>query len=62
MVAGGEFEAIAAFNERRDVVGGILFSPQTEKIIQCFGPYTFLEKGGEAMEAFVSALKKILKG
>ncbi|SEM57336.1 hypothetical protein SAMN04489760_12325 [Syntrophus gentianae] len=49
MVAGGEFEAIAAFNGRRDVVGGILFSPQTEKIIQCFGPYTFLEKGGEAI-------------
>jgi hypothetical protein len=49
MVAGGEYEAITALNHKRDIVGGILFSPRTEKIVQCFGPYAFLEKNGETI-------------
>jgi hypothetical protein len=49
MIACGEYEAITAFNGRRDIVGGILFSPRTDKIIQCFGPYAFPEKGREAI-------------
>jgi len=41
MAAGGEYKAMVALNPNKEVVGGILFYYRTEKIVQCFGPYSF---------------------
>jgi hypothetical protein len=47
MVASGEYEALVALNSKRDIVGGILYFNRTEKIVQCFGPFAFVEDAGE---------------
>lgn len=49
MVASGEYEILTAFNHKRDIVGGILFRHRTEKIVQCFGPYVFVDEGDDAI-------------
>jgi len=41
MVAGGEYNALVAMNQKKEIVGGILFYYRTEKNVQCFGPYCF---------------------
>lgn len=48
MIAGGEFDMLAALNRRRDVIAGVLFGNRAENIVQCFGPYIFTDEGGEA--------------
>lgn len=46
MAAVGEYRAIVAENQRKEIVGGILLFNRSEKIVQCFGPYCF-SKGQE---------------
>lgn len=41
MVAGGDYQCLVALNSRKAVIGGILYFPRTEKIVQCYGPYIF---------------------
>lgn len=43
MVQSGEYSAIVALNEKREIAGGILLYFLTEKIVQIFGPYCFLK-------------------
>lgn len=44
MVATGEYNAIVAQNQKKEIVGGMLLRNRTEKIVQCFGPYCFLKE------------------
>ncbi len=44
MVAGGEYSAIVALNQKKEIVGGIVFCYRTEKNVQCFGPYCFAQE------------------
>ena len=41
MVASGEYNAIVALNQKKEIAGGIVFCYRTEKNVQCFGPYCF---------------------
>ena len=41
MVASGEYSAIVALNQKKEVGGGIVFCYRTEKNVECFGPYCF---------------------
>ncbi|PKN05761.1 MAG: hypothetical protein CVU74_00050 [Deltaproteobacteria bacterium HGW-Deltaproteobacteria-9] len=41
MVESGEFSAIVALNQKKEVLGGIVYFYRTEKNVQCFGPYCF---------------------
>jgi hypothetical protein len=41
MVAGGEYQCLTAMNQKRKIVGGILFSERSERIVQFYGPYLF---------------------
>jgi len=41
MVSGGEYQCLTAMDQDRDVVGGVLFSERSERIVQFFGPYCF---------------------
>jgi hypothetical protein len=63
MVASGEYETLAALNQKRDIVGGVLFHHRSEKIVQSFGPYTFAEKAedrvaGELLNACISEIAR----
>ncbi|MHB8769994.1 MAG: hypothetical protein ACYC7J_03275 [Syntrophales bacterium] len=57
MIAGGEYRCLTAMNQKREIVGGILFSERSERIVQFHGPYLFSE--GEptaAADALLTAL------
>ncbi len=41
MIAGGEYAALIAFDEKESVRGGIVWTGNGEKTIECFGPYVF---------------------
>ncbi|MDD1749820.1 MAG: hypothetical protein LUO89_08085 [Methanothrix sp.] len=49
MVAGGEYGAMVALNPKKEIIGGILFYYRTEKIVQCFGPYSFHKEQEKAI-------------
>ncbi len=63
MVTGGEYQCLTAMDQDRDVVGGVLFSELSERIVQFFGPYCF-HRGektatGEALlDALLSAIAR----
>lgn len=50
MVHSGQYGAIIALNEKRDIAGGILLCFRTEKIVQIFGPYCFLKEQQRAVD------------
>ncbi len=57
MVAGGEYRCLTAISQKREIVGGIIFSGRSERIVQFHGPYLFSE--GEqiaAADALLTAL------
>ncbi len=41
MVSSGEYHAALAYNKKKQVMGGIIWSEQQEKTVECFGPYAF---------------------
>jgi hypothetical protein len=41
MIASGEYQCILALNENYEILGGILFTHHTKKIVWCCGPYVF---------------------
>ncbi|MBA4391595.1 MAG: hypothetical protein C0399_11775 [Syntrophus sp. (in: bacteria)] len=47
MVFSGDYQALTAMNQRREICGGILFHHRNEKIIESYGPFVFTEEGGQ---------------
>ncbi len=45
MVASGEFSAITAMDKRERIAGGMLWRYAETSMIECYGPYVFVEDG-----------------
>jgi hypothetical protein len=44
MVFSGDYQALTAMNQRREICGGILFHHRNGKIIESYGPFVFTEE------------------
>lgn len=63
MVFSGDYQALTAMNQRREICGGILFHHRNEKIIESYGPFVFTEEkaretGTALWEACLSSLAR----
>lgn len=58
MIRSGEYQAAMAFDERQEVVGGIFWKAQGEKIIEVFGPYLIARAKGMAEALTEHCLEK----
>jgi hypothetical protein len=58
MVAGGEYQCLTAMDQDGQIVGGLLFSERSERIVQFFGPYLF--HGGDKTAAGEALLEALL--
>jgi len=62
MVAGGKYHCLIAMDARKNIQGGILFFPRTEKIVECFGPYVFVPAAGVGEALLDACIGKIARG